>query len=960
MSLRWWITWGTMLSLSACDGASIVGGVPATTFDAATDASRETDVVTADTATDRGDPAFDAPSPDAPLPPPDLPATDQPPGDAGDVSDAAGDDVSDAAGDDVTDAAGEDVSDVVPGDVPDLTPTSIDTTGPMRVRAGESISVTCEIRNMAGDLVPLPMGANFETRVTPADAVRAEGGNLVAVRAGPLQIVCATASLVDASPLAVEVVPGDPTTVTASLQPTRIIAGEGAEVRCAVSDAFGNAVTPTMPPTISVEPMDMQTRVEGPRVISERSGTVAVTCVSDTLRSTPVSLEVQPAAPAVVRIERSPDRETYAPNEPITIVARVQDRFGNAIEGSMVEWTSSPEGATREGDTWRFARGGRYMVQASVRPSPDAMPITASTTVVVDGTGPGIVCVDPADVSTPDLSPGSPAMMRIQVRDESGISNVTVAGAPVTPDGTGLVTTMVNVRQGLNVIPVSATDRNGSRTNGACVFIAASRWLSETSSIGDLQEFRIAQSAIDDGAPSSPITSLNDMLSTAANSATVRNTVRNALLANRTIYPRTCFQTVSIPFVGTQCLAAAGATLDDVTFDGATTTSLTLVDGGVRAVIRITNVVARFTISGTVAGLNITRAGTATLPSAEVSAIFDLRISGGQLVASPRGAVTTSVAALMVSIPNLPSQVSALATNSANNLRPRIESAVRDNLSRVLSATVSGLASSLDVGGGQVQLSVPRAESSARLTLTVASALSSVNTTSARIRLQSGTRVNANTVARNTALRGVPTLVPGAELVSSRPMLSAVHVGFVAQTTVALWRAGWFDQNWSDLATISPGAMGSLTLRAPLPPAITLDTMGRVLIDIVFDASFSLGGAASTSVRIAARISALPTQVNSRVQFSDVNVTELLVYGTDRSLDTTQTTLYTNIARLLLSRVIGSGLGPALPPLPTPSFLVPSSLSMYGLPAGSRLILNAPTLFVRTPWLALEGSIQLR
>ena len=64
--------------------------------------------------------------------------------------------------------------------------------------------------------------------------------------------------------------------------------------------------------------------------------------------------------------------------------------------------------------------------------------------------------------------------------------------------------------------------------------------------------------------------------------------------------------------------------------------------------------------------------------------------------------------------------------------------------------------------------------------------------------------------------------------------------------------------------------------------------------------------------------------------------------------------------RMILQTLVDRSLNDALPAIPIPSFVIPDSLRMYGLPAGRELGITAPALALEQGVFVLRGGFGVR
>ncbi len=842
---------------------------------------------------------------------------------------------------------------------PDLTATQIETEAPTRVRAGEVIMARCVLRNAAGMDVAPPAGMTPTLTFAPADAVRASGSTYTAVRVGTVTARCALGSLSDATPAEIRIDAGAPARVTTTLDRAMITAGESATATCAVTDAEGNAITDATP-RVAVTPSGDGVAVTGNAVRSERSGSFMVRCEVPGAQGDPATLTVSAGLPARLVIARSPDQPLYRTGQEVEVVATVTDRFGNRVEMPSLEYATATQGMNIRPGVYSYAEEGRYTITVRVTGMTEGgVALSESTSFTVDSSGPAISCTVPGDVTMVNHAPGAPLTIRGTLRDTSGVRSLTVNGAAVTPGNDGSFTATVPSRFGMVFVDVEATDTNGLENSRTCTYLVSDRWLAETSLLDSGASLRLTQSALDDGNPVSPITSLDDVLQTVVNSTGLRTQLDTALRAANPL-KNSCDQEVCVPFVGCSCIFRSRVDYDGSEINGPNTTALTLVDGGLRANVRFENVRVRLRISGT-----LSTSGWVTVRSVDVGVIFDLSASGGRPRAVVRpnsttvsvGQISTDFSGLTGVIVNV---VASLAQGTVRNLvSDALRSYVSDNFTRVLDGVLGGL----DVSSLGASFNVPRLDGMGSLPLQFGLGLSSLSANTSRLSLGLGTRFTAMTV-RGTTSRGVALPPAVSDTVAlTRPATVTLQPAVLNEALHALWRGGFFD------ASISVGSLGDVfpqgtrvRIDTALPPVAQLRTDGRLGVDLGgLTASIPLPGASRPfAVTVGARASLAVTLMGNDLRFGGITLDELHISLESQSITGTERTALTRAVRLIVEDLLTRSLNDALPAIPIPGFTIPSSLASYGLPTGRELGITSPSLSHGSGMFVLGGGFGLR
>lgn len=848
---------------------------------------------------------------------------------------------------------------------PDTTATSIETTAPARVRAGEELRVECTLRNRAGETVA-PMGMTPEVRFEPAAAVRRDGMRTVASRVGTVISRCALGALVDATPASTEITVGAAARITTRVAPASITAGGSAMVTCAVTDAEGNPVADARP-TVATMPTGEGVTVTGTTVSATRAGTYSVACQLMGATGDPAMLEVTPALPASLRIARVPEQAVYALGDEVEIASVVQDRYGNRIAMPMLRHASEPTGG-REVRTGRFQYNaeGRYTITVQVTgPTEMGRTLRETTSFVVDSNGPAIACT--GDATMIDLAPGAPLPVRGMLTDTSGVRSVSVGGQMVQAGAGGAFMGSVPSRWGMNFVEVRATDTLGHENVRTCTFLVSDTWQAEASHLADGVSLQLTQAAMDDGDPVSPITSLDDILQTVLNSSGLSQQLHDSLRAANPLYDDCALR----PCVLGVCTCLARERIDyvDRELGGPNVTGLTLVDGGLRARVRLENLGVRLRVNGT-----IDTDAWVRFRYVDVNLTFDVGAAGGMPRVSVRsGSVTVDVGAVSVQIvgsgftATVLNAVVGVVTSLANGIiRDRVSSMVRDYVQTNFNAVLGGVVGGLNVSSLAPTFDVPRLDGSGTVGLGFGLNIATLNASSARLLAGIGTRF---TVARST--RATPSLgvaLPprdAAEPARSTPATVIVLPAVLNQALHALWRGGEFDASvlgGSGIAASLPRGT-TITIATALPPVASLRSDGRVNLDLgALSLSGALPGVISMPLQgtVGARASAAVTLVGNDLRFGDVRIDEMFLTLEATSMSAMENENLRMALRGILQNIVTSSLNDALPAIPIPGFRIPDSLRAYGLPVGRELGITSPSLAQQLGRFVLRGAFGVR
>lgn len=847
---------------------------------------------------------------------------------------------------------------------PTLVPADVETVAPETVRAGEPLSVSCLLVDPSGETFTPPPDVEASLRFVPEASVERTDDGWIATRVGRVEVSCVFRSLrlSDETPAIVEVTPGEPARVVTSLDLDSIEAGGTVRASCEVFDAYGNRIEDASP-TVRSEPAEDGNAFEDSLGTFTKAGFFDVFCELPGAESTPAELEVRPGIPASLVISRVPDQPIYAIGQVIDIARLVADRYGNPIDDAVVPVTSDPPGQQLGDGRFRYLEDGRYTLTATVvGPTEGGEPLSASTVVIVDGNGPAIACDDPVDGAILDRRPGGTITFRGSVSDLSGVTDLRVNGTQVTVDANGSFTHELETHYGINFVDLSATDSAGREASRTCAFLVADVWSPDDRTLSDTLSLRMRQAAFDDGDRTDGLDSLGDILSTVINSSGLRDTLHSQLRANNPLKPSSCDSSV----LGV-CVLRSEVIYRDSELNGPNTSDLQLVDGGLRATVRLENVRIRIRVRGRVSGIPYDTTGWVTFSHLEVRATFDTGLSGGRpRITVRRGSVSTDVGSIDTDFSGLDGGIIDIVVDLfQGRVRDLIANLVRDWVTDNFNDILDGVVGGLDVSSLGTSFEVPRLDSDATIPLTFGLGFSSLNTTSRRMLFGIGTRFFAPAAHARPTLgapvrRGARLLDPGGDGSTA----VAVHEAILNQALHALWRGGFFD------ATLNTDALGGglpagveAELSTGLPPVVVITAANRVEMSLgamVMRLSYPDLFAEPINLTLGVRASMRVRLSGDSLIFDGFGIEELY-FSTDlASLDMSTRDTLEGFLSQLLERIIRPALMDALPTLPIPSFELPASLATYGLPAGAELGLVRPGLSPEPPHFVLRGDFAVR
>lgn len=852
---------------------------------------------------------------------------------------------------------------LAPIDIPN--PILVQTMAPAEVRAGERIAVTCIILDESGEPYS-SAGRTPRIRVAPEASVVRMDTEIIAAVAGEVEVSCAFPELMltDESPAIVRILPGAPASVTTTIDRSQIEAGESVSVSCDVVDAYGNAIADASPGVV-LSPTDPGNTVAGLTGTFTRSGIYDVACQLAGATSTTERVEVLPSLPAALALSKVPDQPVYATGQVVEVAAVVTDRFGNVVPDAIVDMVSAPAADDMLGSNrFRYFDDGTYVVTATVAPpTQDDAILTAQVTIVVNGNGPQIQCTGPRDGDMVVAAPGSTIVVTGAVDDASGVAEVLVNGAPATVDG-GTFRANVTSQFGINFIDVVARDTFGAESTTTCAFLASARYADPGAILGDVVSLKLRQEAIDDMNRGDGLDSLNDLLHTVLNSNGLITQLDTTLSAANPLKPRSCDQRVLGLCVLTSevnYVSDGGQLGTGLELTGTRTTVLQLVDGGLRATVSIPRLRVRLRISGT-----FSSTGWVTFNDTNVALTFDVRLSSGRPTITVRpGSVSVSIRSVDTDFSGLSGFIiDVVASLIQGTLRTFVQNTLRDYITTSFNEVLDGVVSGLDISSLGSTLDVPRLDGSGSIPLAFGVGFSSVSTTPQRLLIGIGTRFSAPVqIARPTLGVAVP---PGiTEPLLDDPSVTqstsvSVHSALFNQVTHALWRAGLLQARVTG-SGLGGGLPAGLVadIDGGLPPVATLRSDGRAEIGIgslnltllypgLFEEpiTLSLGARASTTVRL----------VGNDLSFDAITIDELFFSTPDVSLDAATRDVLERFLTTLVQSIVDRVLNDALPALPIPSFELPSSLTTYGIPAGTELGIRSPALAIEPQHFVLRGN----
>lgn len=320
------------------------------------------------------------------------------------------------------------------------------------VEAGDSVEVTCQVRDIAGEWVEW----ETEVLVDPVEVMEMDGHTLNTAAAGDFTVACKAVGLpiVDETPEPLTVNAGDPALVVATIKEDEVTAGTTVPVLCTIEDNHGNVLDHTA----EIDPQE-GIAVEGSDIIPMIVGEYDITCSSaeglEGLEKAPDHLVVLVGELATLVLQAKPIKDAYKVGDMVAIEAFAADEFGNEVEGIEATITAPEEMPVTEGGKFEFPAEGVYTFTGSLEaPHED---ITGELVLYCDETGPVVVVFTPERAVTLDgdkmVSVEGNVVDALSDNVELEVNDVSV---PIDEDGNFFH--IVEAFHGMNMLTVEAFD----------------------------------------------------------------------------------------------------------------------------------------------------------------------------------------------------------------------------------------------------------------------------------------------------------------------------------------------------------------------------------------------------------------------------------------------------------------------------------------------------------------------
>lgn len=834
------------------------------------------------------------------------------------------------------------------------------TTAPTVIAAGEKVNVSCILVDPQGNTVQPPPGTETKVEYAPSDSVEKNAtGDTIAIRAGKVGAWCTfpTIGVGDDQGAQFEIKPGPIASVDTALSQTSIVAGGEVTAQCTAWDAYGNRIVDAKP-TLTAAPTDTANVITGLKGKFTRAGVYDVACEIPGAKNHAVPLETLPGKPAKLVLTPTPFKVVYPIGSVVTAETVVSDEFNNRIITAPTEYTSNPAPSQSLGSNhYQYLANGFYTLTATV-PTPTATgkALTASVEIEVDGNGPSIECTGPADGAMINATPGSNISFGGTVKTPNGVQTVTVNGNPANLAGDSFSIPFAT-KFGINFAQIVATSQNGAQSTRTCSFLVSNQWATEAGLYSDTVDLKMTQPAVDDGGRGGAPSSFGDMLYNVANSNGLRSTIDTGLKAANPLKPRAC-DSQTCTFLGCICWYSSGVEYRSLSIPGPNVTDVTLVNGGLRAHVRVPNVGINMRVWGAVGPIPYDTTGWATFSYLDVVMIIDTTISGGKLHGSVRpGSVVADVGSLNTSFGGLDGWIinNIVVPLAQGSLRDMVRNMLTNFISTNFNAVLDGVLSGLDISTLGTSFNVPKLDGSGNIPLSFGVGFSSVSTTPSRMLVGLSSRLTAPAGHALPSL-GVP-IPPGTvldDMPVSLPSTAgvAIHVGVFDQALHALWRGALFNTtlNGAALGGALPADAG-IRVTTLLPPVAQLVgnnvelSLGSLQLAVTYPGLFGgtdAGGNPLPPLRVGlgARATSSPTLVGNDLNFGSFVITEMHFSTGDVSLDASTNAILTGMLQNLLQKFIDTSLNKSLPALPIPSFALPASLTTYGIGPGKLAVVN--------------------
>ncbi len=866
----------------------------------------------------------------------------------------------DAGEADVAPDVAPDVAEEIPEPERPVEPSSLETrASSLEVRAGDEVTITCELLDADGGLLALedfaPEGIDV---IASPDSVlaRKSSGIYEARTIGTASINCASdeLGLIDLTPEVVTVLPGAPHTVVTRVSQRSTVAGQPVDVTCEVFDAFGNVVGDAQP-QITTSPQGDGVTVDANQLTITRADIYTVGCqVDGAVVNDTKELEVTPSLPANLAVAPIPNQPVYGLGQVIAVDAVVTDIYDNVVTDAPLSYSSAPAGTTFGAGRFRYDNEGRYLITTTVDPpTHNDLPLEQVFEVVINGEGPEIDCISPAHGTTTNDAQASTITFSGVLSDANGVSSVLVNGQPVNIQSNGSFDAPITGGYGMDCGEVGATDALGEENSRVCAFLASERWIPENDFTDDSVTLRLDDTAFDDNVRTDGNDSFSDILLTVLNSNGIKQEIDAGLGPSGNVLYNECEQRLF-----GACVLRVRIEYLDSRINGPHDVDIDPINGGLNAFARVGNAGVRLYID-TLVNLR----GWIDVDYVEVDLDIDTYLQNARPRARLRAINRVASGAVDIDLDGFLGGLAGDVVQlfAQNTLRGLVQDIIRDFIQEEFTELIDGIVSGLDVSTLGTSFDVPRLDGSEDVTLGFGLRFTHLNSNPNRMLFGLGTRFTA------PILRAGPT--PGAPIPSgqirldpntSEPIAAGVHVALLNTALHALWRAGFFDVTLGHTTLGGDLPVGTVvSLDTALPPVIVLDAnkkvrlqLGAMRMTLVYPGLFDdpleldLGAQAATNVQLN----------GSQLEFTGLVIEKLFFSTPSVSLEANQRQVLEGFLRNLVQGIADDTLNDALPALPIPSFEMPSDVAPFGIPYPSELGVLNPSLRYSNTHFTLDGA----
>ena len=331
------------------------------------------------------------------------------------------------------------------------------------VKAGETVSVACIIKDAFDNLVETPS----KVAVNPEYGLDVYGTKILAIKVDSYQVACfePVSGLSDPTPETLTVSPGIPKKIETVIDEDTLQAGDSTGVTCSATDAYGNKVA-AYPVVVFLSP---GLSIQGTEVTGTKAGTYQVICVPqedswDLFLLDPKTLTVLPGPASGVSVQPVPQKPVYKMFEVVSFIVTAVDDYGNLVEEvELLPLAVDPAdpGIIQKGELkYKLEAEGFFTFSACLLDDPA---VCGETTLAVDGYGPVITIKFPERGASITGKPAVNVTGNV-VDPVSGVSSFTINGTEVPLDENGDFLYAISAVQGMNMLVAVAEDPNGMKT----------------------------------------------------------------------------------------------------------------------------------------------------------------------------------------------------------------------------------------------------------------------------------------------------------------------------------------------------------------------------------------------------------------------------------------------------------------------------------------------------------------